>query len=248
MHMPAMPKIDQKKKTVKRTSSKPKDKKVVSHKEATHGVKDQLLFGVYCVLVIAERITNNLVDGYKRVFVVDHKVDANFHKEQGIKAYDKEDFDKAEVELLESLEVEDEEDLDALYHLGMTYSATERHEEALKYLIKADEIGDQDQELVAEIAKCLMHLERYQEAIDYCNEVIELTEEQDNGSNYYQLGSALEKIGKTTEAMQAYRKAIDIDPRTSLYYHSLGFMYENLGKHQDAIQCFRKAMELEKEG
>lgn len=228
----------------------PKRKQAHAHKpHVKHGVLMQLGHMIYCVLVITERIINALMGAYRGIFVVDERVDANFHKERGMKSLEGGKFDKAVEHFLESLEHENQDDKDTLYYLGMSYANLDNHEEALKYLKKADELGGQEgPDLALQISTCLMKLEEYPQALEYYKKVIDLIPEENKASSYYQMGTAYEKTEHLDEARDMYKKSIDLDPRDPLYYHALGFLYEKKGQHHDAIACFRKAMEVEREG
>ncbi|MFT7636450.1 MAG: tetratricopeptide (TPR) repeat protein [Candidatus Omnitrophota bacterium] len=216
-------------------------------KRSTHTPQDKVGHAIQAMLEISDRISNGLINSYKNVFVVDEAVDVGFHKERGIKSFEKGDIKRANEHLLEAIEHEDEEDQETLYYLGLTYAHMEDHEEALECLQKSENVGDDNADIIAEIIQCLFKLERYAEMVPYSERLIDLVPEKENASNYYYWGSALEKTEKPVLAAEKYRKAIDLEPRDPLYYHALGFVFENQGNHKDAIACFRKAMELEKE-
>ncbi|MBF0253583.1 MAG: tetratricopeptide repeat protein [Candidatus Omnitrophica bacterium] len=211
-----------------------------SSRDVTGAIK----FGIHCTMVVTERIISAIMAGYRKLFVVDVKVRGGFYKEEGLKAYQKHDYEAAVKNLEQSVEEEEEEDVEVLYHLGMAHAYLEEYETAVDILKKAEKIEPDDADTVAEIADCLIRLERYAEAVEYCEKAVQLT--PDAASNHYLLGTAYEKTGKLEEATRTYKKCIEMDPRDPVYYHALGFAYESAGKHNDAIGCFKKAMELEK--
>jgi len=221
--------------------------KALAQKRSTHTPQDKIGHAIQALLEISDRITGGLIEGYKKVFVVDEAVDVGFHKERGIKSFEKGDIKRANEHLLEALEHEDHEDQETLYYLGSTYAHMEDHEEALNYFKQAEAIGEENEDVIADIIQCLLKLERYAEIVSYSERLVDLVPEKENASNYYYWGTALEKVDEPVKAAEKYRKAIDLEPRDPLYYHALGFVFENQGNHKDAIACFRKAMELEKE-
>jgi tetratricopeptide (TPR) repeat protein len=54
----------------------------------------------------------------------------------------------------------------------------------------------------------------------------------------------LSKRGKTSEAIECFRKAIQHDPRLINARNGLGMLLRELGKTDEAIDCFREVLEL----
>jgi superkiller protein 3 len=55
----------------------------------------------------------------------------------------------------------------------------------------------------------------------------------------------LSDLGKKEEAIAAYRKAIELDPKLAAAYYNLGNRLSDLGKKEEAIAAYRKAIELD---
>jgi len=66
-----------------------------------------------------------------------------------------------------------------------------------------------------------------------------------DGPAWYNLGVALEYLGRETEAIPAYQKAIEIEPR-STYYNNLGDTFSALLDFEPAIEAYRQAIELDR--
>jgi tetratricopeptide (TPR) repeat protein len=62
---------------------------------------------------------------------------------------------------------------------------------------------------------------------------------------YSELGREYENIGKHKEAVAAYKKAIEINPRKSGLYCDLGGSYKADGCFEDAIVAYKKALEID---
>ena len=59
------------------------------------------------------------------------------------------------------------------------------------------------------------------------------------------LGIALKDQGKIDEAIEAYRKAMELDPKDAKPHGNLGaLLCDVLGDYEGAAACFRKAIEL----
>jgi len=62
---------------------------------------------------------------------------------------------------------------------------------------------------------------------------------------YNNLGNALQKQGKLEEAIESYRKAIEIQPDYIYAHNGLGNVLREQGKFGEAIEAYRKAIEIQ---
>ncbi len=67
----------------------------------------------------------------------------------------------------------------------------------------------------------------------------------DDGPAWYNLGVALAYLGRETEAIPAYQKAIEIEPRAT-YYNDLADTFSGLLDYEPAIAAYRQAIELDR--
>jgi len=98
------------------------------------------------------------------------------------------------------------------------------------------------------IATCLVYLERYDEAIDYCKEAIRI----DNTCNIYYtvLARVFDKIGRIDDAVVYKKRAINANPKDCLidYYNcylnyiDLAILYRKMGHFVGAIKERKKAI------
>jgi tetratricopeptide (TPR) repeat protein len=58
------------------------------------------------------------------------------------------------------------------------------------------------------------------------------------------LGRLLAAIGRTQQALDHYRKVIELDPKLASAHNNLGIALRNQGKLGEAIACYRKAVAL----
>ena len=56
------------------------------------------------------------------------------------------------------------------------------------------------------------------------------------------LGKKLELEGKLDEAIQEYKKALEIDPKCTKYYSQLANLLQNMGQQDELISCYRNAI------
>lgn len=66
----------------------------------------------------------------------------------------------------------------------------------------------------------------------------------DNGAAWFNLGAALDYLGREAESVAAYEQAIELEPQPA-YYNNLGDVYSELGRDEEAIAAYRQAIELD---
>jgi protein O-GlcNAc transferase len=64
-------------------------------------------------------------------------------------------------------------------------------------------------------------------------------------STHFQLGNALMKQGKFSEAMTSYSQELEVRPESVEALHNLGGALQKLGKPEQAIVCYEKAISLD---
>ncbi|MBF0531980.1 MAG: tetratricopeptide repeat protein [Candidatus Omnitrophica bacterium] len=226
---------------VKRTR-KPKKSKEENLKD---NITQKIQLGTHRMLSTTERIIQGLSNAYENIFIGKEDVKKDFEKEQGIKFYNKGNYERALEHFDAYLQDVDGQDADVLYLMAMCQVHQGDHKAAAVDLKKAEKLSPEDEDIIMESAKCLFALENYSEALAYLKKATAII--PDDADVYYHLGTCYEKLDQIEDAKKNYKKAIDLSPREAVYYHALGFVYENSGNHKDAIVCFKKAMDLERE-
>jgi len=62
---------------------------------------------------------------------------------------------------------------------------------------------------------------------------------------YDYLGSVYFLLGQSDKAVQAYKRALSIDPNYAESYFNLGLVYQEMGDRENAIAMFEKYLELD---
>ena len=75
------------------------------------------------------------------------------------------------------------------------------------------------------------------------NKTSEVTTTQ-TAADWNELGNSYTQKRMFDEAIDAYQKAISLDPRNGFAYINLGILYQQLGKHQSAIQVYKKSIDF----
>lgn len=66
-----------------------------------------------------------------------------------------------------------------------------------------------------------------------------------NSLTWFNLGGSYLASDRTEDALQAFQKAIEIDPKDSNSWYRLGNIYRDLGRNDEAINAYQKNIELE---
>jgi tetratricopeptide (TPR) repeat protein len=64
-------------------------------------------------------------------------------------------------------------------------------------------------------------------------------------SEFKEKGDALYDLGKYSEALKCYNKALEINPYFSLAWYNKGLTLYELGEYSEAIDCFERSYEYE---
>jgi len=67
----------------------------------------------------------------------------------------------------------------------------------------------------------------------------------ENEVAWYQLGVTLSHGGKLPDALVAYQRAIELDPKNALPHNGLGNLYRVMGKFADALAAYEQAIEID---
>ena len=135
------------------------------------------------------------------------------------------------------------------YNRGLDLSKSENYllaVESLKKAIQMDPNRAESHRLLGRIY--LFYLAKTTEAIGALQTALKL--DPDNPSVHQMLGVAHFRQNRYPEAIQALRRAIELNPKVSPDYpyhpyYDLGMVYLKQGKFDDAISCFERAVELD---
>lgn len=133
---------------------------------------------------------------------------------------------------------------DLTFSRGIKAFQNKRYDEAAALLKSAlEEESNYSQELICNfIAMIYLQQDDLENAVVYQEKSVALRPEY---RNLVSLGMTLHLLRRDTEAEEAYRKAIDLDPQKGEAYASLGSLYLGQGRVQDAVLNLRKAADFE---
>ncbi len=118
----------------------------------------------------------------------------------------------------------------AYLFLGMIAERRKQYEKAIPLLEKSGDLLHQQPQALLSLARSLHGIGRSNEALD---DLRELADREPEGESLSFLAEVAEKTGKTELAVQALRKAIELEPDREDHYFDLGTLCIN--HHNDAV-------------
>ncbi len=115
-----------------------------------------------------------------------------------------------------------------------------RYRQALKIYLEAHEVFGADVDLLSNVGQCLIHLNKNKTARKYLTKALQL--DPYNDELHYYVGISFSREARWVNAINAYRRALDLDDCREEYYAGLGEAYFHLGEHSKAERYFRKAI------
>ena len=139
------------------------------------------------------------------------------------------------------------QDPEANYKLGLKYEELGRPREALKYLQKAVELRPDYADALNELQKVREGSGEYGEAAKYLEKLsklkpdsIEIKNQLSNDNN--KQGLALLQQGKFGDAAEAFQEAAQSSPKSPGPLNNLGIAKLQAGNRQEAIEAFQEAI------
>ncbi|HUX98522.1 MAG TPA: tetratricopeptide repeat protein [Candidatus Deferrimicrobium sp.] len=94
------------------------------------------------------------------------------------------------------------------------------------------------------LGSCYMMLGNYQKTIYYYELALEFSPVNSKALTYSSLGLAYSQINEKEKALEYCKKAVEIDPSSSLLWTNLGGLYHRFGASEKALECHQKAAEF----
>jgi tetratricopeptide (TPR) repeat protein len=122
---------------------------------------------------------------------------------------------------------------------------SKKYREALGWYLRAAEI-EPHATILINIGYCLMNLERYNEAIEWCKRAIRSPSVGQSLQDAWNLmGLCLYLLERYLEAIQCYDKALELDPNWATCWNKKGNALYSLERYPEAIQCYDRSLELD---
>ena len=161
----------------------------------------------------------------------------NYMKQSDIKRA-VENFDKAV-----SVAFDDEEDI--LFEVGFNLSQEGYYDEALPYLVQADEKFPPNENVLFEMAFIYDRKGIANKSIECYNKLLDLNAFSENA--WYNLGILYSKTEDFTNAVMAYEYTLAINPLHSEAHFNLGNCYAHSGLFDKALRSYHQHVSLSKD-
>lgn len=129
-----------------------------------------------------------------------------------------------------------------LIRLGNLAHYNERHDEAIRYYTKALNLDQENVDLNLNRGTSYLENNKYELAVVDLRHATEL--DQKNHVGFRRLGVALNALGRTEEAIEAFSAAIELQPSAKSHYERGNCRFDN-GDHPGAIEDYTETIGLD---
>jgi len=185
--------------------------------------------------------TDDAIAAWQRAIAIDSKLPGPYFN-LGLTLVRKGDYAAAIVPLRSTLRLEPAND-GARRALAVALMAQEKFSEASREIAQLLFRSPNDAALLELAAKSFLQQRRYREATTVLERRLRLP--NTNSFLLRQYGDALDGDGRTPEALEAYRKAVALDPESILARYGLGYLHWKLYQYDDAERELREVLRRE---
>ena len=126
--------------------------------------------------------------------------------------------------------------------LGMTYSALGRHDDAEKEFQRSMRLNPNDVCPYAQLGTMYYDIGKYPEAIATFKRAIALSPSY---GSYMLLGNSYVYTRDYEPSIEAYKKAIQIDPKNVRAYYQLGISYDYQRRYEESIKVYNDVLKID---
>ena len=185
--------------------------------------------------------TNEALEAWKQAIALDPKLPGPYFN-LGLTLVRKGDYANAIAPLRQALSLEPTND-GARRTLAIALVGQEKYAEASREIAQLLFRAPEDAALLDLAARSFLAQRRYQEAATVLQRRLRLP--NPTAFLWSQYGDALDGAGRTPEALDAYRKAVQLDPESTVTRYGLGYLHWKLYQYDDAerelLEVLRRA-------
>src|SRR5689334_254363 len=182
--------------------------------------------------------TGDAIAAWQRAIAIDPKLPGPYFN-LGLTLVRKADYASAIGPLRQALMLEPTNDA-ARRALAVALMAQEKFPEASREIAQLLFRSPQDAALLDLAAQSFLRQRRYQEAATVLDRRLRLP--NTTSVLFRQYGDALDGAGRTPEALQAYRKAVELEPESIAARYGLGYLHWKLYQYDEAERELREVL------
>ena len=149
---------------------------------------------------------------------------------------------KACVDILEKHILSSPNDVEALYHLAISYRRLDDHIKSLAIFDRCVNLQPEDMDFVSERGVCKFHLKDKHGALEDMDLCVE--KDPENPYRYSCRAYIRSNMNDLDGAIADYQKAADLDPEDAIALNNLGMLEEKAGKIEASKRTFKKSDDL----
>jgi tetratricopeptide (TPR) repeat protein len=124
----------------------------------------------------------------------------------------------------------------------LSVALVRQNKEALAALRRAADLLPDDLEAQRNLTSALHERGEWAAALPYLLRI--LTVDRGNADVLIELADCLRGVGRTSEAVRLYERAVVIEPRSAIAHNNMGNALLELGEHARAVACFERTSKL----
>ncbi len=183
-------------------------------------------------------------DEYRAALRLDEK-DVNVHNSLGVCLAQTGEVETARTCFETSLSIDPKEAM-AAYNIGVLSLLEQEKQEAMRHFQAAYAADDHIFDIPLQIGKLLTEEANFEEALGYLESALLLC--RTSAPAYNCLGRCLKELGRDREAINAYKKAVKINPNDAAALSALATLYDARGENPEICLTFgRQSVDLSPE-
>ena len=147
------------------------------------------------------------------------------------------------IDLYSSLMIENKEDAQLLFLMGVAHLQINKLEISQEYLKKSIAIYPQNPSSYYNLGLVYQDLENFEGAVKEYRRAIQL--EPDYAEAYFNLGVSLSYLRRLNEALESFDRAISINPNDPEIHSNRGIIFKELRRFEEALECYNRALKLD---
>jgi tetratricopeptide (TPR) repeat protein len=148
----------------------------------------------------------------------------------------------AQLEMIKQYVADNPKDVQAQIQLANVYGFLRRHAEAEKLFLQALKAQPNDEKLYNLLGVFYSDAKQPEKAAAAYQKAISIAP---HATYYLSLGSALNKLGRTEEALEASRKALEMKPDSIFVLKFYADLLREAGKRREALEMYKRAYGVE---